>query len=116
MILGSGSNVYVGNYGNVGHGEAIGNKADPIKYTSGTPSGGINFSGNVGGSIAGANYGSHSGTDKGGCCKGPFPGPNGSIHDYKPAPPGYSGPEPAWLQGGNSARADLQQTPYSKIS
>ncbi|XP_056634986.1 uncharacterized protein LOC130444037 [Diorhabda sublineata] len=29
------------------------------------------------------------------CCQGPFPGPKGSISDFKPAPPGGGAP-PAW--------------------
>lgn len=47
--------------------------------------------GSVGGSISAGKASSGTGSLSG-CCKGPFPGPKGSIYDSKPAPPGGGGP------------------------
>ncbi|KAL3281066.1 hypothetical protein HHI36_004290 [Cryptolaemus montrouzieri] len=61
------------------------NQGPQVKPGYGLPSSGV-LSGSYGGSnqVAGSSsYGAE--TNKKPCCKGPFPGPNGSIHDFKPA-------------------------------
>lgn len=64
--------------------------------------GGGKFGGSVYTPVTGGYPTTSTNTISGGkisCCKGPFPGPKGSIYDSKPAPPGGGGPDPAWLTG-----------------
>ncbi|XP_050501053.1 uncharacterized protein LOC126881069 [Diabrotica virgifera virgifera] len=71
----------------------------PDEYIPNGGSGGSTFDLSKGGSVINLNAGSNAGHDQGTIIKNPyqghFPGPKGSIHDFKPAPPGGGGP-PAW--------------------
>ncbi|XP_072375313.1 uncharacterized protein [Diabrotica undecimpunctata] len=73
----------------------------PDEYTPNEGAGASTFDLSKGGSVINLNAGSNAGHDQGTIIQskkpyqGHFPGPKGSIHDFKPAPPGGGGP-PAW--------------------